>query len=343
MAQDLSVPDPGIVLELLAAFRRTKAMFAAVSLGVFDALSDGPVALDALATRLKANPDALERLLDACVGMRLLDRVEGHYRNTLVAATYLVSSSPRRLTGYINFSNEIMWRLWSHLEDAVREGSHRWQQTFGWDEPIFKNFFRTEEAAREFLWGMHGFGLFSSPHVVSAVDLRPFTHLVDLGGATGHLVVAACERYPHLRGTVFDLPDAMGLAEEYLATTDVRDRVALVAGDFFTDPLPRGDCYALSRIVHDWSPEKIVRLLTRVVEHLPEGGGVLIAEKLLDDDKRGPTWAQMQNLNMLACTEGKERTLAEYAAILEPLGFREIVACRTSGAVDAILARKRSG
>src|SRR5262245_2779188 len=39
MAQDLSVPDPAIVLDLLQAFRRSKTMFAAVKLGVFDALA----------------------------------------------------------------------------------------------------------------------------------------------------------------------------------------------------------------------------------------------------------------------------------------------------------------
>ena len=26
-----------------------------------------------------------------------------------------------------------MWKMWAHLEDAVREGTHRWKQTFGWD------------------------------------------------------------------------------------------------------------------------------------------------------------------------------------------------------------------
>ena len=40
MAKDLTKPDPGIVLDLLQAFRFFKAMFTAVSLGVFDALAD---------------------------------------------------------------------------------------------------------------------------------------------------------------------------------------------------------------------------------------------------------------------------------------------------------------
>jgi acetylserotonin N-methyltransferase len=66
----------------------------------------------------------------------------------------------------------------------------------------------------------------------------------------------------------------------------------------------------------------------------------VIAEKLLDDDKSGPRWAQMQSLNMLVCTEGKERTLAEYEALLKRAGFAEVVGCRTASPIDVILALK---
>ncbi len=74
MIRDTSQPDPGIVLELLEAFRRSKTMFAAVSLGIFDNLEEEPKSLAGLAEALDLNPDALERLLDACIGLHLLDR-----------------------------------------------------------------------------------------------------------------------------------------------------------------------------------------------------------------------------------------------------------------------------
>ncbi len=340
MAKDITRPDPGIVLDLLQAFRCSKVMFAAVSLGVFDALVAGPKPLRLLAEELKANADALERLLDACVGLQLLDRDDRGYRNTPAASAYLCRNSPRRLTGYIHYSNDVMWKLWSNLEDAVREGSHRWKQTFGWDGPIFSHFFRTEEAKREFLMGMHGYGLISSPQVVAAFDLSKYRTLVDLGGATGHLAIAACERYPQMRAIVFDLPDVVNLAQEIVGDSSVAGRVKVVAGDFFTDPLPEGDLYTLGRILHDWTEEKILTLLRRIHERLPPGGAVLIAEKLLEDDKCGPRWAQMQNLNMLSCTEGKERTLPEYEALLRQVGFTEVLGCRTSSPLDAVLATR---
>jgi acetylserotonin N-methyltransferase len=235
-----------------------------------------------------------------------------------------------------------MWKLWSHLEDAVREGTHRWPQAYGWEGPIFSHFFKTEEKKREFLMGMHGFGLISSPHVVEAFDLGRFERLVDLGGATGHLAIAACRRYPQLRGVVFDLADAVPLAREIVGQSPVAERIEIVAGDFFSDPLPKGDVYALGRILHDWSEEKVLKLLARIHSALPPRGAVLIAEKLLLEDKTGPSWAQMQSLNMLTCTEGKERTLTEYEALLRQAGFGEVVGCRTRAPLDAVLATKRA-
>jgi acetylserotonin O-methyltransferase len=340
MATDISLPDPSVVLDLLEAFRRSKTMFAAVSLGVFDALDNGPCALNKLATELKTNPDALERLLDACVNLQLLTRTSEGYANSPAARAYLTKTSPHRLTGYIGYSNEVMWKLWGNLADAVREGSHRWKQTYGFDGPIFSHFFRDEAAKREFLMGMHGYGLISSPQVVGAFDLSRFKTLIDLGGATGHLAIAACKRYRDLRAIVFDLPEAIPLAREIVGASPVTDRIDFVGGDFFADPLPEGDLIAVGRILHDWSEPKILKLLTRIYEKLPPGGALLIAEKLLDEDKRGPRWAQMQSLNMLTCTEGKERTLSEYETLLKQTGFVEVQGCRTTSPLDAVLARK---
>jgi acetylserotonin N-methyltransferase len=291
---------------------------------------------------LRLNPDALEQLLNACVSLRLLAKNGENYANTEVAATYLCRGSPRRMTGYIYYSNVFLWKLWAHLEDAVREGTHRWRQGFGWDGPVFDSFFHTEEAKREFLMGMHGFGLLSSPEVVAAFDLSRYHRLVDLGGATGHLAITACQRYPELRAVVFDLPVAVPLAREIVAASSVAQRIEVAAGDFFTDPLPEGDLFTLGRILHDWCEEKIRLLLRKICQRLPAGGALLIAEKLLAEDKTGPTGALMQSLNMLVCVEGKERTLSEYANLLKEAGFAEVQGRRTTAPLDAVLATKAS-
>jgi acetylserotonin N-methyltransferase len=279
-------------------------------------------------------------LLDACTALKLLTKSGSVYANTPTASAYLCKESPMRMTGYLNYSNEILWKLWGNLEGAIREGTNRWQQTFGWDGPIFSSFFKTEAAMREFLMGMHGQGLLSSPKVVGAFDLSRFTRLVDLGGATGHLAIAACERYPKLRAVVFDLPAAGALAREIVGSSPVADRIDVASGDFFADVLPEADLYSLGRIIHDWALPKVVTLLKRVHDRLPSGGALLIAEKLLDEDKNGPRWALTQNLGMLLYTEGKERTLSEYQALLNQAGFTGIQGATTPSPLDAVLAFK---
>jgi acetylserotonin N-methyltransferase len=244
------------------------------------------------------------------------------------------------MTGYINYSDRVLWTLWGHLPDAIREGTNRWKQGFGLEGPLFANFFKTDEDKREFLMGMHGFGQLSSPEVARAFDLSGYRHLVDLGGATGHLAVAACQQFPNLRATVFDLPAAVPLAQEMIAQTPVANRITVVPGDFFTDPVPQADLFAVGRVLHDWSEDKIHRLLKVIFQALPTGGALLVAEKILDEDRSGPRWTHLQSLNMLICAEGKERTLSEYRALLRQAGFSRIEGRRTNSPLDAILARK---
>src|SRR5580698_1821638 len=256
MAKDITKPDPTNVLDLLFAFRKSKTLFDAVALGVFDALLKGPKSAKALAGEIGADPAALEQLLNACVGLELLSWSSSGFANTPAATAYLTSESPDRMTGYIYYSNDVMWKLWANLKDAVREGTNRWKQTYGWDGPLFSHFFKTDQSRREFLMGMHGFGRISSPHVASAFDLSRFRRLVDLGGATGHFAIAACQCYPQLEAIVFDLPEAMPLAKEIVGASPVAKRIVLAPGDFFKDTLPEGDLIALGRILHDWTEQK---------------------------------------------------------------------------------------
>ena len=111
------LPDSSPVMELIEGFRRSKVMFAAVSLGVFDLLERRPGDVATLAAELRVEIEPLERLLDACVGLKLLRRNGASYENESVASTYLCRASKRALTGYILYSNDVLFRLW---ETGVR-------------------------------------------------------------------------------------------------------------------------------------------------------------------------------------------------------------------------------
>jgi len=330
----MNQPDPSLIIDLIEAFRRSKTMFAALEMGVFDRLEEAPA--DARKLAKGTSVDTMARLLDACVSLGLLRSDGNLYSNTDVASAYLCRRSPRTLAGYISYSNRVLYPMWGHLEDAVREGTNRWKQAFGLEGALFSHFYRTEADKRDFLLGMHGFGQLYSPAVVSAFDLGSYRRMVDLGGGTGHLAMAAAERYPEMSVAVFDLPEAVDYALEFTFGA----RVELLPGDFFTDPLPPADLYAVGRILHDWSEEKIRALLVKIRSALPEGGALLIAEKLLEEDMHGPVHGHMQSLNMLICTEGRERSFSQYAELLRAAGFGRTEGRVTGAPLDALLAVK---
>ena len=95
---------------------------------------------------------------------------------------------------------------------------------------------------------------------------------------------------PDLQAVVFDLPEAGPLAREIISDSTVADRIEIVSGDFFVDPLPEGDLFSLGRILHDWTEPKVLTLLQRIFDRLPSGGALLDRRKA---DFRRPDRATM--------------------------------------------------
>jgi len=340
MTAALPDPPPDRVVDLMEAFRRSQVLFTAVNLRIFESLEGSPKSLVELASEAGLPMVSLEQLLTACQALGLTSRVDGVFQNTPITSQYLVESSPSNLLGYIRFSDIAVYRMWGQLTDAVREGSNRWDQVFGGRENFFDNVYADASSLKEFIGGMHGLGVITSPTLVTTFDLGQFRHLVDLGGATGHLAMAACQAWPHLKATVYDLAPVCAVAEEHIARANLQPSVAVRSGDFFVDPWPEADLFALGRILHDWNEDKIHFLLRKCFENLPQRGGLLICEKLLNEEKDGPVSAALQSLNMLVITEGRERTASEYTALLKSAGFGDVQARKTGKYLDVILAIK---
>ena len=306
--------DPSPVLDLIDGFRRSQTLFAAVQLGIFDGLRP-------------AGPN-LERLLEACVSLGLLAKSNSGYANTELANTYLRSESPSSLAGYIRFASAGLYLKWANLAEAVGGEAARESNNAASLET-------KPHAHRDFMDGMQGFGMLSSTHVASAFDLSQFTTFMDLGGSTGHLALAILERYPAIKAGVFDLPEVIEHTKLYTG-----EKASLYPGNFFIDPLPPADLYGLGKVLHNCSEQNIAILLHRIYEALPSGGGLLVAERLLDEDRCGPVHVHMSSLNMLVASMGRERTFSEYRSYLLQAGFRRVEMRKTGAPVDAILALK---
>uniref|UniRef100_A0A670Y3Y6 Acetylserotonin O-methyltransferase n=1 Tax=Pseudonaja textilis TaxID=8673 RepID=A0A670Y3Y6_PSETE len=289
----------------------------ACELGVFDVLKESgePLSSTIVAERLSTSPTGMQRLLEACVGLKLLtlewkDGKGNPVRN--ITNLYLVKSSPKSQYYSMKFYSEVMYPSMQHLPDAVR-------CLFG---SVYLNSRSKEElqTSSGFLnehWPVLG------KEVLSAFDLSQFPLICDLGGNTGGLAKELISLYPKCSVTIFDLSKLEEAFKNNCLPSE-ESRITFHAGDFFKDPIPEVDLYILARTLHDWSDETCLQLLRKVYQACKPGGGVLIVEILLDEDKRGPLAAHFYSLIMLIMTEGKERSATEFNVLLCKAGFQKI-------------------
>ena len=87
------------------------------------------------------------------------------------------------------------------------------------------------------------------------------------------------------------------------------------AGSFFTDALPGADCYLLSHVIHDWSDQDAVSILTAVRAAASPSSTLLLFEFVMPEDANEFDASDI-DVFMLALVTGRERTLAEYSDLL---------------------------
>lgn len=126
---------------------------------------------------------------------------------------------------------------------------------------------------------------------------------------------------PDLRGVLFDLPHVVRGAPRLLENAGVSDRCEVIAGDAFIAVPNNYDTYLLSRIIHDWDDERAVAILTRCHQAMKPHGKVLLVERMIPAGRQPELLVLESDIQMLVATGGKERTEAEYRALLNAAGF----------------------
>jgi hypothetical protein len=318
-------PGPDEIRRLLRAFIGAKALLSGIELGVFDALADeGPLPLPVLAKRLVLPPPSLQRLLTYLCARGLLERRGAGYANTSAAEAYLVRDRPTYLAGDAWLLGHDLYALFHFLSDAIREDSNRWPQAVpGHDQDAYAALYRDPGALRGYLGAMAAATGSVASELCEVFDFGAARCLLDIGGASAVLATTVLQAYPHLRGISFDLPAVAPYARSLVAGTGLAGRLAVAGGDMFTDPLPAGaDAITLSGILHDWDDARALGLLRRCRATLERGGALLVLEALLEEDGSGPLDAAEDALILLVAMQGgRERTAAEYGALLGSAGF----------------------
>ncbi len=101
----------------------------------------------------------------------------------------------------------------------------------------------------------------------------------------GYFSVAICRRYPQLRSTVLDLPQAIQHVAPLLAKEGMGDRVVHRIGNALTDDLGTEayDLVFLSAVMHHFDEATNRELMGRIAQALRPGGFVAIWEPRRQD------------------------------------------------------------
>ncbi|GGL11871.1 methyltransferase [Sphaerisporangium melleum] len=309
-----------------------QATFVAIRLGVPDALDGRRMPCAEIAAAVEAHPDALHRLLRLLAGVGLVEADEdGAYGLTPMGE--LLRRDRLGPLGTL-YGEDYFAAAWGGLMHSVRTGELAFDHVHGM--PVFAHLAGDPGRASVFNAGMAAGSAFFR-EVPVAYDFSRAGTVVDLAGGTGALLGTVLLGAPAARGVLFDTPGVVADAAAHLERIGVLDRCELVGGDLFDGVPAGGDVYLLSRILHDWDDDRCAALLRGCAEAMRPGAELLVIERVVTAGSYLPL---AFDLHMMVMTGGRERTEAEYRALLRgagltpgklvdlPLGMRLLTATR---------------
>jgi hypothetical protein len=285
-------------------------MHVVADLGVADAVDGEGTTVDALAARTGANADALGRILRLLAGHGVFAKGAQGYVHTPLS-DLLRSDHPQSMRGFaLMIGLPVVWNDFTEFAKPVTTGEPA--LNFG---ELMAYFAEHRDEATIFNRAMVGKSSSVVSAVLAAYDFSSFKTIADIGGGHGHFLSAILDASPSASGILFELPHVV--AEVGALGSD---RLEVVAGDFFADPLPAADVYVLMEVIHDWPDEKATKILASIRAAAPSHARVVIVEALVSEAP-GPHFSKTLDVLMLAVTGGRERTPAEYEVLLRGAGF----------------------
>ncbi|MER5770962.1 methyltransferase [Streptomyces sp. NPDC001985] len=310
--------SPLPITTLMWSHWQTRTLLSAIELGVFPALTHHPLPAAELRERLRIHPRPATDFFDALVALGLLERHDGHYRNTPETAEYLDPARPHSYLGAALAAQGA--GLADELTAVLRTGRALRGARDGRD--YYGGICATTPTLRAFQRDMTALSIGSARAIAEKFPWPDRRTLADIGCAEGALAGQVLSHHPHLRAIGFDLAPARTGFEEYAARLGLTDRMTFHAGDFFRDELPTADVLVLGHVLHNWNPDERLLLLTKAHRALPPGGAVLVYETLIDDDRRRNTTGLLLSLIMhLEVPGGADYTGADCRRWLAETGF----------------------
>ena len=320
------------VLSLSAAFMVSAALHAAASLEVASHLQSGPRSADELATACGADADALHRVLT-------LLAAHGVFRRAAQPRSFELNAAARALlpgvTGSAHaavrwLADEFHFNVFGQgFLHSMRTGQPAVAPVCG--APIFEHLAANAALSRTFHAAMDEFSGAVAHGVLAAYDFTGIDVIADVGGGHGAVLAAVLRAHPAMRGVLFDLPQVASGARAVLERAAVADRTTVVSGDFFAPgQVPAGaDAYILKHIIHDWDDDRAAAILRAVrgAMQRPTNRVLLLERVAPADDAAAPEseaqrFCHIMDMEMLVVAGGRERSAAQFEALLRAAGLR---------------------
>lgn len=307
---------------LIDGFRATQCVRAVAELRIPDLVSNGPRSAADLAAETGVLEDPLRRVMRTLVSLGVFEETEdGRFGPTAVSEC--LTDRPGTLRGWAVMLPRESYVAWAELMHTLETGEPAYEKVFG--EPRFATLSKDPEGAARFNMAMQRWTEQVAEAVVDAYDFSSVQSVIDVGGGTGALLAAILGANPHLRGAVFDLPAGLEGTDAYLRSAGVRERCEIEAGSFF-ESVPAGfDRYILKSIIHDWSDDRSVEILSTCRAAMGDDARLLLVEMLLpgtvtetSKDRR----AHFMDVHMMVMLGGRERNEEQFSALFDASGLK---------------------
>jgi hypothetical protein len=297
----------------------SRAISSVGELGVADHIESGsPQPIELLARVTGAHERSLYRILRFLASNGVFQEKDKRHFDHTALSYCLRSDAENSFRPAARIGHRIS-SFWDGLHHSVLTGESGFTKVFG--QPLFNYLGTHPDVAQIFDAAMVAIHGHETPAMLDAYDFSSTQVLADGGGGNGSLIAATLQRFPKLKGILFELDHVTRRTSETLKTSAIGDRCSLIAGNFF-ESMPSGaDTYLFRHIIHDWSDEQSVQILKNCRRVIPKTGRVLIIEAVVPTGNEASP-AKEFDLVMLVLPGGIERTVEEYRVLLKEAGFQ---------------------
>ena len=316
---DPVAPTPrDLMMQMITGMWVSKSIGVLSRLGVADHMATGPTPVGDIAAAVSVNSDALFRMMRALAAVGVFERTNGDHFSLTETGGLLRSDAPGSLRWFAVIHTEsCQWQPWEKALDVLKTGESQAKSALGGID-VWKYYDQHPEELEAFARAMGDLSAAALGPIAEAYDFGGLSRIVDVGGSHGSVLDVALGGAPEAQGVLFDAPSVVEVVD--LSKLQHGDRIEKTGGDFCASVPADGDDYILKHIIHDWSDEHAITILRRVREAIADDGRLLVMEMVLSDES--PPFAPWLDVHMLVMLDGKERTEAEFATLLDEAGFR---------------------